>query len=126
MAKRISQSDHDKMVKLVADWLTANNYKSIKADITGYDSPDKIKWSGNPSGHIPDNTALNSDSKPFIFEVETHDSIDDQHTEDQWKLFSAHAKNNNGEFYVVVPNNSRSAAENRVKSLNITASVWGV
>jgi hypothetical protein len=39
----------------------------------------------------------------FFFEVETCDSIDEEHTEDQWILFSAQAIQEKVKFIVIVP-----------------------
>lgn len=126
MASRKSSSDHDKMVKYVADWLVEHNYQDVRADVKGFDSPEKITWSATNKGHIPDNSAKNAQQNRFIFEVETDDSIDDSHTEDQWNLFSAFVNQHGGEFWVVVPESSIGKAEKRVSSLGVTAKVWGV
>lgn len=125
MANRKPQSDHDKMVQDSATWLSKNKYSDVKADVPGYTSPSKITWESTGKGHIPDISAI-SNSSIFIFEVETDDSIDDEHTKDQWKLFSAHAKNIKGEFWVVVPKSSTLKAEKRLDSLKLTGKVWGI
>ena len=36
MTKRKSQSDHDTMVKQVADFFIKEKYPNVKADLTGY------------------------------------------------------------------------------------------
>ena len=98
MAKRRSQSDHDRMVRAVADHLLREGYGDVRADVAGYSTPSELTWKGKQHGHIPDVTADGT-----IFEVETADSIDDAHTEDQWKLFAAWAELNRRTFVVVVP-----------------------
>ena len=98
MAKRKSQSDHDKLVKKIADFFIEKKEPNVKADITGYPSPKEIMWKGNPHGHIPDVTSNNEKQYKYIVEVETDDSINDSHTSDQWKLFSAFAKENSAKF----------------------------
>jgi len=124
MAKRISQTNHNKIVKTLAEHLIAQNCSNIRADIEGYPSPLKITWTATGNGHIPDVTTENG--KPQIFEVETEDSIGDNHTEDQWKIFSAHANSNNGVFTVVVPIGCSQAAKTRLVQLNLKAEVWEV
>lgn len=119
MAKRNSQSDHDRMVKAVADHLTNEGRSNVKADISGYAKPAVITWKGKEHGHIPDATA-----DGVVVEVETADSIDDDHTEDQWKLFGAFANVNHKNFVVVVPKGSDTAARRRLRDLNVTAEVW--
>lgn len=124
MAKRISQTNHNKIVKALAEHLIAHNCSNVRADIEGYLSPLKISWIATGNGHIPDVTTGNG--KPQIFEVETENSIVDNHTEDQWKLFSAHANNTNGVFTVVVPVGCSQAAKARLVQLNLKAEVWEV
>lgn len=124
MARRGSQSDHDKMVEYVAKYLEDKGFRDIKADISGFDSPNEITWPATGKGHIPDVTAKGT--KFHIFEVETEDSIDDQHTEDQWKLFATFAKEYAGRFLVVVPNGSGILAKKRLNELGLTAEVWEV
>ena len=124
MAKRRSQSDHDKMVKHVANVLIEKNFRGVKADLPGFEKPAEIKWKKTGKGHVPDVTGLKEQFK--LFEVETADSIDDQHTEDQWTLFAKHAKEQNEVFWIVVPERSVAAARRRLGELNIQANVWGV
>ena len=126
MTKRRSQSDHDIMVKQVADFFINKNYPQIAADLAGYSKPDILKWKGKTSGHIPDVTSKQNGTFKIIVEVETDDSIDDQHTEDQWKLFAAYAKRDQAEFLIVVPKNSESIAEKRKLELGIEGEVVGI
>jgi hypothetical protein len=122
--KRISESEHNKIVKDAADYLNMKGYVDIKVDLTGYTQPTKITWTATGSGHIPDVTARNGHL--YIFEVETDDSISHTHTEDQWKLFAAYANQHGAEFWVVVPGVSEVSARRRLNELNISAKVWGV
>ncbi|MBO8183121.1 MAG: hypothetical protein H0Z28_10075 [Archaeoglobus sp.] len=124
MTKRRSQSDHDKMVRYVVDYLKDKGFRNIKADISGFDKPNKIIWKTTGEGHIPDVTAENGSL--HIFEVETEDSINDQHTEDQWELFAAYAKKYSAKFWVVVPQGSRDLAEKRLNQLGLIAKIWEV
>ena len=119
MAKRQSQANHDRMIGQVAKLLTGKNYKDVKADLEGYTAPRKIVWESTGEGHIPDITAYSSQLK--IFEVETMDSIRDEHTENQWKLFASYAKTNNALFYIVFPKGAADQVQSRLKELNIEA-----
>ena len=126
MAKRKSQSDHDNMVKQVADFFIKEKYPNVKADLTGYTQPDVLKWKGETSGHIPDVTTEENKKFSIIIEVETDDSINDQHTADQWKLFAAYANRDKAKFMIVVPNGSENKAENRKSTLGVEGDVIGV
>jgi len=74
--------------------------------------------------YIPDATATNKDGTSHIFEVETSDTITGEHSENQWKMFSAHAKANNGVFVVFVQDDYEDEARKQVRELGITAQVW--
>jgi hypothetical protein len=125
MAKRRDQSKHDSMVKSVADHVSENGHTNVKADIEGYDRPELIYWENTKKGHIPDVTSTSGTQ--YIFEVETEDSIDDSHTEDQWKLFSANAQQDSKKFIVVVPKGYDQQARTRAKQLGVTLhDVWTV
>jgi hypothetical protein len=124
MAKRLLQLGHDRMVKHVAKYLMARNFKEVKADIPGFYKPEEITWKDTGKGHIPDVTAHGN--KRCLFEVETSDSIFGQHTEDQWRLFAAYAKEQNAKFWVVVSHGLAPAANKRLEQLGIQAEVWQV
>jgi len=122
--KRISETQHDQMVRYVYDYLINNGYREVKADIGGFSQPDLIFWESSRQGHIPDVTAKNGNL--YVFEVETADSINDNHTQDQWTLFSAFAKQHGATFWVVVPNGYESTAKSRLTQLGIQGKVWTV
>jgi len=125
LAKRRDQSKHDSMVKSVADHVSTTRHTNVKADIAGYNAPDMIYWENSKKGHIPDVTS--SSDTHYIFEVETDDSINDPHTEDQWKLFSANAQQYSKKFIVVVPKGSEQQARMRANQLGVTLDdVWTV
>jgi hypothetical protein len=122
--KRINQLSHDNMVRKAFNHLQSENFRDIRVDLTGYKQPEKITWKKTGLGHIPDLSAQNGNLN--IFEVETVDSISDSHTEDQWTLFSAFAKQNRAEFWVVVPSGHKADANSRLIQLNIQAKVWEI
>lgn len=125
MAKRKNESEHTSMVSTLANHLSNESYKEIKADHVGHTQPEKITWKNSGEGHIPDVTATKN-NKMHVFEIETCDSINDQHTEDQWKLFSAYAKQFEKIFIVVVPKSCERDANARVQTLGVSASVWTI
>lgn len=123
--KRISQSQHDQMVRDVYNHLISNGYENVRADLKDFPQPERLYWESTGKGHIPDVTA-NWNGSSAIFEVETDDSIYDQHTEDQWNLFAANAQQHGKTFRVVVPKASEASAESRLAHLGIQADVWTV
>ena len=124
MAKRESEEDHERMVGIVAASLEGEGYTDVRADHPSYHTPEQITRTGTGEGSSPDVTA----EKEFtsIFEVETEDSITDEHTKEQWKLFAEFAQQTSSAFCVVVPEGSKDAAQTRLNELGIKANVWGI
>ncbi len=61
-----------------------------------------------------------------IFEIVTADSIDDEHTAEEWKLFSSYAEVNDAMFYVVFPKGSVDKVKKRVKELDVDVCLWEI
>ncbi|MBU4501185.1 MAG: hypothetical protein KKA79_01220 [Nanoarchaeota archaeon] len=125
MTKRTSQTTHDQMVIDVYNHLLSKGYSDVRADLDGLSQPTRIYWEETKKGHIPDLTG-NKNGTNCLFEVETEDSISDQHTEDQWNLFSANAKQHDKAFIVVVPKTSEASAQLHLNQLGIQADIWTV
>ncbi len=112
------------MIKTVAQILTGRGYKEVKADIEGYTVPEKIVWESTKQGFIPDLTARKDELR--IFEVETADTINDPHTEEQWKLFFVYAKTNKAMFYIVFPKGCVETVKARLEEIGINAYLWEI
>lgn len=117
MAK--SQTQHDQIVQVVVNHLAQKGYRNIRADLPGHTQPALVH--GTRQDHIPDVTA-----DGLIVEVETADTIEDDHTTSQWSLFSDHAAKNGKTFWVVVPNGAVAAAQTQLNTLGLTGEVYGV
>ncbi len=125
MAERKAQPKHDRMIRLVADRVLNEGHSHIKADIGGFEKPEVIYQQNTEIGYKPDVTSTKYTL--YIFEVETEDSIDDPHTEDQWKSFYIEAQRRSGFFIVVVPPGSEQQARARAEGLGIALNdVWTV
>jgi hypothetical protein len=120
MAKRADESGHDRLVEVLA-YACNDKFPVVHADhVEGYKQPDKIV------DHIPDVSVLFYDSslKSFasiIYEVETEDSIADDHTASQWTEFSnwAAERPTRG-FIIAVPKGCVALARAQATLLNIT------
>ena len=100
------KGSHDALVRMMANYFNSLGYTGIKADLEGYPTPSAVWWTSKPQEQkIPDLTCFKNDAKRtlIILEGETCPTLTTEHTAEQWKLFQAHAKHNNGEFHVVVP-----------------------
>jgi len=124
MPKRESQTEHDSLVARAAEYLVQKGYTDVKADVTGWATPEKKTWKHTGQGHIPDATGQGNVNA--LVEVETADPIYDEHTEDQWTLFATYAKEHSEEFWVLVPKGSEDDAKERLTQLGITGHVWAM
>ncbi len=124
MSRRMSQEEHERLVRVAAGSLLERAYRDIQADVAAFPRPEKITWPHSSRGHVPDIVAF--DDRMNLFEVETEDSVRDEHTEDQWRLFSDFARDNRAVFWVVVPVGVRDAARERMTKLGVKGSVWEV
>ena len=119
-----SQSFHDKMIKQLADSLINKKFRDVRADHPDFpEKPAPITLEEFASCYIPDVTATGI--QMVIFEVETDETIDDNHTSKQWELFSSYAHLNGAEFWVVVPKASMEDAEQRLANLGLQGKVMG-
>jgi Holliday junction resolvase len=104
-----SHEEHDNMVRQIAKLHQDNNF-DVQVAIDGQ-RPDST-----PDNFIPDVIAKR---EPFflVYEVETSDTWDTAHSQQQWESFAKYAKNHSGTFYIVVPNNLKSDVESRLSQL---------
>ena len=125
MVKRGNQVEHDRMVQSVVNYIKEQGHFDIRADLKRFNTPALIYWETTGKGYIPDVTSKNIRS--YIFEVETDDSIDNLHVENEWRLFWAHAKQTSKAFIVVVPEGSEQRAWQRAMDLGIDLdNVWTI
>lgn len=115
-------SEHDRLVGRLHSRLVANLYSGIKVDLPGYEKPTRIVWTATQRGHEPDASGYYG-FKEHIFEVETADSIGDEHTYEQCKLFSAYAQQHSAEFVLVVPASSSITASFQLSYWQLHATV---
>lgn len=121
MIRSLSESqEHQDLIRMMVRHFQSDGCTAIKADVPEMKTPDLIY--GTRMNHIPDMTA-EKNGGVIILEAETSSSISDGHTASQWSLFSDAAKKAAGAFHVVVPKESRNAAEQRAASLGIQVDV---
>lgn len=123
MQRNPSESkQHADLIQMMVNHFKGEGYRNIKADVAGMVSPDVIY--GTKQNHVPDLTAQKN-GITVILEAETSGSIHDSHTASQWTLFADAAKNDSGEFHVVVPKGSRDEAAQRAANLSISIdTIW--
>ena len=104
------QTLHDQMVKVFYDFLSLF-YRTVYADLPGYSAPPPIP-PHRPDIFAEDNNNINDVPDVFadliwpnfiVGEVETCDTLDITHTQQQFTVFASYARKNGGEFWVMVP-----------------------
>lgn len=127
MTKRTDQAEHERMVYATTIRLDSEGFSNVKADVKGYEKPDKVWWeSTNHEFHVPDLTA-SKNSTSYYFEVETGDTIFIPESSRQWKTFSNHATHINGMFILVVPERYLDEAKEQVNNLGIHVDdIWEI
>lgn len=116
MSKRINQQHHDFMIKYMVSQLLQAGFSKICADIPGHKKPAPIKFES--STYCPDVYA-EKDMKKVLVEVETDDSINEDHTEYEWVAFNNYRKSNDAELIFVAPGISRKKLTLRAYELGI-------
>lgn len=121
---RQSQIFHDKMIMQLANSLVSKKFHDVRADHPDFpDKPVPVILDNSESFHIPDVTAMGI--QMVLFEVETHETINDPHTAEEWESFSDYAHRSKAEFWVVVPKASVDDAQERLDKLKLNGKVMG-
>lgn len=119
-------AEHSRLILMMAEHFKKLGYIGIRADLKAYPKPGKIL------GRVPDLTCNKRDKAKtlVVLEAETCGSIFDEHTQRQWRAFSASALALKGEFHIVVPKtcgreSGRTLARRRLRELNISCDeIW--
>lgn len=122
LAQALAKSEHDRLVEKLRARLVANPYSDIRVDLPGYVKPTRIVWTRTQRGHEPDASAYYG-FKEHIFEVETAETIADEHTREQCELFAAYVRDRYAQFTLVVPSGYRSTAFAQLTYWGLTAAV---
>lgn len=106
-----SQSFHDQVVKIAADYIDKTKY-----DV--YTNPNGEQNTGL-GGHYPDIILAPKGTKNvrFIIEVETTDSITLSEAQNQWAVYSKLG----GTFYLLIPSESLAIAQQLCRQANVQA-----
>ena len=121
MAVRTSKLAHMLMVRSLVIDLRKKGFRNTCADLNGLARPPAVDGMPEDEVYVPDVTGDGSEHN--VFEVETADTIYDEHTAGQWKSFAAYARQRNGKFWVVVPKGAAEDARWRLDKLDVSADV---
>lgn len=119
MIIRKNQKKHDYMIAHIAKALQKAGYINIKANLPSYTKPEKVLLKNIDTVHVPDITALKHNTN-HIIEIETEDTLTDEHTAEQWILLSRFAAETKALFYVFVPAGCKRTATHRISTLGIS------
>jgi len=115
MVQRANQNEHDKVIEYLAN-IYRNQYPKV------YTNPDGEKNMGikGHEGIYPDILVANEQNiLEFIEEVETEDTVTEEHAKEQWVPYSKVRTT----FYLRVPFGSQDIARSILTKLNINAIV---
>lgn len=116
MSKRINQMHHDYMIRYMVTQLLHAGYNKIRADIPGYKKPYPVDLSQD---QLPDLTA-EKNKQLVLVEVETDDSIEEDHTKTEWTALYQYVLEKHGIFIFVGPGISRNKFQKRARQLGIS------
>lgn len=122
MAISRETSVHDSMIESVMEYMRAQGFFNITANLPGIPLPEKIYKPESGEYFIPDLIA-DRKGEGYIFDVETEDTLDDIQTAKKWKLFSAYAEKNNKVFHIVVPGGMLVKVDRLLSEHKLTAVV---
>ena len=112
------------IIKAVIDFIKGEDFSQIKADIPGYNTPEKLVWKNSGKGYIPDITAIKN-GMFLLFTVK--DPKENIHTYlDKWRLFSSYSRKVNRECYIVSLANQEFTIKNILNENKINANVLTV
>jgi hypothetical protein len=94
--------------------LEEKNYRIIQADLDSYQQPEKI------GRHIPDIIAKDASGARIIVEVETCQTINLDHTKEQFEDFSKAE----GKFFVDVPHSCLEQLKQNARSWGTQVDAW--
>ncbi len=93
--------------------------KEIKTNhIAGYNRPVCLSTDNNGESYVPDITAI-YDNETIVYEIELNKKM----PVDKWRIFSKHARKNNGNFYLVVPKYLKEDIKNKLIEEEVNAGV---
>lgn len=104
------------MIKHMISKLLHAGYGNIRADLPGYRAPSLIPFQAE--SHKPDLTA-EKNSEKILVEVETDDSIYEDHTISEWMALYEYIKSNEAKLMFVAPGISRNKLNLRASQLGI-------
>jgi len=93
--------------------------KEIKTNhIVGFKSPARVSLQNKDKSYVPDIAAI-YENETIVYEIELNKKM---HV-NKWRAFSQYVKNNNGSFYLVVPNNLKEHVKKELEEKQVNAGV---
>jgi len=112
------------IIRVVIDFIKNQNFSQIKADMPGYNRPEKLVWKKSGKGYVPDITA-NKNGMFLLFTVKDPNENVNTHL-DKWRLFSSYSQKVNRECYIVSLTNQEFTIKNILSENKISANVLTV
>ncbi len=100
MFKRFFKSDKTKMLEKVVNRLEERGNTDIRAELSGYQKPQKVVRVSDNTEYFPDVTST-KEGQFRLFAIEYGKVVKSNMTVNRWKLFEAFSSQNNAVFYIV-------------------------
>lgn len=112
------------IIRAVVDFIKGQDFSNIKANIPGFNVPQKLVWSKTGNGYVPDVTAV-KDGNLLVFVVkEPTENVENQI--DKWRLFSSYTSGENRMCYIVGMAHQEFTIRNILEQNRIKAKVLTV
>ena len=116
----VDKKVHREMMKTVLKEFPKQGFTNMRANVENMTAPEEI------NGYAPDLTCNREDMQQglVILEVETCNTMTQEHSEEKWRAFHEKAKKVTGEFHLAVPkfcngNSGRTLASQRLERVRI-------
>lgn len=116
----VEEHNFNEVIYSVIDYLLDQGIKDIDARVEDYDDPARIVRKGQSEGYKPDLVAK-TPSAICVFEVEPAKDINKRAVSAKWRLFSDYAINNNGKFFLIIPEGKEELVRHLLNEMDIEA-----
>ncbi len=109
----------DVAIALIENVMDENPKVEVKTDhLVNYETPDKIVLKDSSKSFMPDVTIAREDSQNFYqIELNNHFEVD------KWQTMAKMAQHQNGNFYLILPENLKEIAKENLKKQNVNGHI---
>ena len=128
MSKRFSQTEHDALLLNLGEFCLEQGFSELRLDLPDAfcARPDTLRLLQSDQFETPDASGM-FEGQEYIFEVETEDSVEDEHTVSQWRIIAEYTAETGKKMVIAVPGQAVETVWRRLEELGIKgAEVWAL